>query len=486
MPGQESDLTEDLLRAKAQWRAELLGARDSFWEFCRLLAPDFYRPERRHLYDLCNVLQDFYQGRLGTRKLMLNIPPQHGKTRTLTNFCKWILGRNPAEKIITASYNDFTAIDFSKYTRDGIMEVSQASDQVVYSDIFPDTRLKQGEASAQKWALAGQHFSYLGAGIGGSITSKGGTVLIIDDPVKGAEEALNQNYLDKIWLWYTGTFISRVSAEGGEPLLIVCHTRWSDNDLAGRLLRRDPKGYHIFRREAMNEHGEMLCPDLLSRKAYEDRKDLMVTDNITQMIFYANYHQRIVDTGNLLYRTLKTYADLPKDDQGRSLIREVRNYTDTADTGEDFLCSINYGIYNNQVYILNVLYTDDPMEITEPQMARMLTEDRVNLSTVESNAGGRGFARAVQERCRRMGNNRTVVNWVHQSANKEVRIQSNSHWVIQNMFFPANWMDRWPKFYEAVTTYQRTGKNRHDDAPDALTGIVESLVSDKILIAKVV
>lgn len=54
------------------------------------------------------------------------------------------------------------------------------------------------------------------------------------------------------------------------------------------------------------------------------------------------------------------------------------------------------------------------------------------------------------------------------------------------MYFPVNWMDRWPKFYEAVTTYQRTGKNKHDDAPDALTGIVEGLVEDKILIAKVV
>lgn len=83
-----------------------------------------------------------------------------------------MFGQNPSEKIITASYNDDVASDFSRYTRDEITKEKASMLDICYSDIFPDTRIKKGNASFEKWALEGQHFSYLGAGIGGSVTSK--------------------------------------------------------------------------------------------------------------------------------------------------------------------------------------------------------------------------------------------------------------------------------------------------------------------------
>ncbi len=125
-----------------------------------------------------------------------------------------MFGKNPKEKIITASYNDTVASDFSRYTRDEIQASKIDPFMICYSDIFPNTQIKQGNASFEKWALEGQHFSYLGAGIGGSVTSKGGTILIVDDPIKGAKEAFNENYLNSNWIWYTNTFRSRVSAKG--------------------------------------------------------------------------------------------------------------------------------------------------------------------------------------------------------------------------------------------------------------------------------
>ena len=75
-------------------------ARRNFWEFCNLLEPDFYQPERTHLFRLCEVLNDFYYERLlkdsgePFTKLMIRLPPQHGKSRTLVNFTKWCLGKN--------------------------------------------------------------------------------------------------------------------------------------------------------------------------------------------------------------------------------------------------------------------------------------------------------------------------------------------------------------------------------------------------------
>jgi len=335
---------------------------------------------------------------------------------------------------------------------------------IIYSDIFPETRIKDGNASFEKWALDGQHFSYLGAGVGGSLTSKGADILLVDDPLKGYEEALNELHLDKIWRWYTGTFLSRVSAPGGEPIEIVNMTRWAKGDLCGRILAGpDASEWYVLKMEARNDAtGEMLCPDLLGEKRYNTLKSTM-----DDVVFRANYHQEPVDQKGRLYKELKTYDNPPP-------FEKIINYTDTADEGSDYLSSICAGLYQGQAYILDVLYTQAGMEETEPATADMLVANAVNEATIESNNGGRGFARNVQrllwERHRTRG---ITVRWFHQSKNKKARIISNSSFIVNNVFFPLNWRDRWPEFYKAVTEYQKEGKNKHDDAADSLTGIAE-------------
>jgi len=461
-----------------------------FWDYCQLIAPDFYKKDRTHLQKLCHTLQSVYEkkpinGKV-YRKLMINMPPQHGKTRTLFLFCQWVLGKNNQERIITASYNDNTATDFSKYTRNGIMEQKQDLKQIVYSDIFPGTKIKYGEQSQQKWALKGQHFSYIGTGVGGSVTSKGGTILILDDPVKGAIEAMNKSHLDKLWLWYTGTFISRVSAEGGEALQIVVHTRWSDDDISGRLLKENKGDWYVLTMEAYDsEKDTMLCPDLLNKKEYLSRKNIMLKDNITSIIFWANYHQKLIDVGDRLYKNFKTYIDIPKEN-GTPLNVEKRAYGDIADQGTDYLCVIFYEIIGSLIYIKDVYYTDEPAEITEIETAKRLKRNETNLAVFESNNGGRFFSRNVKEQCRKQGNHKTVVKWMSQSTNKIARIHANSHWIMENVLFPIDWASRWSSFYLALTTYQRKAKNKHDDAPDALTGIAQQHTEGKILKSAVI
>ena len=138
------------------------------------------------------------------------------------------------------------------------------------------------------------------------------------------------------------------------------------------------------------------------------------------------------------------------------------------------MCSICYGMYNDCYYILDVLYTKDAMDITEPATARMLTEHHVGCAIIESNNGGRGFARNVEKECRDLGNRHTCIESFYQSNNKVARILSNSTSVMNNIYFPVNWMDKWPDFHTAITKYQKEGKNDHDDAPDALTGVYEN------------
>ena len=190
----------------------------------------------------------------------------------------------------------------------------------------------------------------------------------------------------------------------------------------------------------------------------------------------ANYQQNPIDIKGRLYQSFKTYTELPKDQYGRPVYSAVKNYTDTADTGDDYLCSIDYVEYNHEAYVINVIYTKDGMEITEPAVAKMLYEDKVNDADIESNNGGRGFARNVEAILKdQYGSNKTIIHPFFQSKNKISRILSNSTWVMNHIYFPVNWMDRFPEYYTAMSRYQKEGKNAHDDAPDATTGIAEKI-----------
>ena len=106
----------------------------------------------------------------------------------------------------------------------------------------------------------------------------------------------------------------------------------------------------------------------------------------------------------------------------------------------------------------------------------MLLEGQVNVADIESNNGGRSFARSIERVLKEiLGSNRTVIRWFAQTKNKQARIYSNSAWVMQHVYYPEDWKNRWPEYHNAMIKYQREGKNKHDDAPDATTGVAEKI-----------
>ena len=442
--------------------ARLELARREFWEYCKLMAPDFYREDRPYLKELCTRLQAFCES---DRKVMvINMPPRHGKSRTAVLLSQWLFGRDPSEQIMTGSYNETLSTTFARSVRDGIAEEKFDPNRTVFADIFPDTRIKYGEAAAGKWALEGQYASYLATSPGGTATGFGARKLIIDDLIKKAEEAFNENVLEKQWQWFTDTMLSRT--ETGYKIIIIM-TRWATNDLAGRALTHWPDAEHITMK-ALQDDGTMLCDAILTHADYDDKVRTM-----SEEIASANYQQEPIDLKGRLYSGFKTYADIPRNENGKPLFVKIRNYTDTADTGADYLCSIIYGEYNHEAYVLDVYYTKDAMEITEPETARRLLAHGCNVARIESNNGGRGFARNVEREMRAQGSNRCRIEWFHQSENKIARILTNSTWVQDHIYFPVNWRDRWPEYAKAMLSYQKEGKNAHDDAPDATTGVAE-------------
>lgn len=462
-------------RIKRQAKREL--ARREFFYFCNLMASDFYKPERRYLVELCEALQSFYEDEKA-KVLIINEPPRHGKSRTAGLFVEWVLGRNPAEKIMTGSYNNILSATFAKNVRNAIQEVKADDNITVYSDIFPNVRIKRGDAAMDMWSLDGGYNSYLATSPSGTATGFGCSLLIIDDIIKNAEEAYNETAKEKSWLWFTNTMLSRLE-EGGKILIIM--TRWASDDLAGRAIEHFGEAAKVITMKALQPDGTMLCDEILSRRSYEEKVRAMGAD-----IASANYQQEPIDLKGQLYSSFKTYDRIPVDINGNPLFTAIRNYTDTADTGSDYLCSIVYGVYNGEAYVLDLLYTKDAMEETEPATAAMLYRNDVNVADFESNNGGRGFARQVRRILQdTYKSNKTVINTFAQTKNKAARILSNSTWVMEHIYFPTNWKDRWPEYYRAMTRYQREGKNTHDDAPDATTGIAEKINAPQIKAAHV-
>lgn len=532
----------------ADARDPYAAGRESFWEFEKLKNPKFYKEDRWHLKEIAITLQALVEDRIirripesgwhiaapeeiawlrdqGTKysvckKLMLNIPPRHGKSYSLSEFEQWYLGKDPTNSIVTVSYNDDLAERFAGNVRNGIDATKLDKRVTVFSDIFPGVRIKRGDGAKKLWALVGSFFSYLGTGFGGTITGIGCKLGVIDDPVKNSKEAFNDATLDEQYGWYADTFISRVE-EGGYQ--IVNMTRWSTRDLCGRLLEAEPEEWYVLqypacanakkiyrtedcRRSRVLDHcrdceeypcayyqgeeldedgnilGKMMCPELMSFKSWNDKRRVM-----SQAIFEANYQQQPVDvTGALYAQGFKTY-DLAALDRGS--FERICSYTDTADEGDDYLCSICFGVIDNYAYLLDVYYTDEGMEKTEPETARRMKVQGVKEALIESNNGGRGFARNVIRILKEWRWTKTIVTWFHQSSNKKARILSNATNVCEQVIMPEDWEKRWPEFAGHIKKYQRKGKNEHDDAEDCLTGVVEMVngevkVRKKVRVAK--
>lgn len=442
-------------------------ARRRFFDYCKLKAPDFYKEDRTYIVDLCDTLQEFYEG--DDEVLIINLPPRHGKSRTASLFVEWILGHNQNEKIMCGSYNETLSTTFSKSVRNDIQEEKADESKIVFSDVFPGVRIKRGDGSMNLWSLENGYNNYLSTSPTGTATGFGASLLIIDDLIKNAEEAYNENVKEKHWDWYTNTMLSRLE-EGGKIIIIM--TRWASDDLAGRALdyyKSDGAKIKHINMKALQDDGTMLCDKVLSRKSYESKVRAMGQD-----IASANYQQEPIDIKGRLYTSFKTYDRLP------DKFKMIKSYCDTADQGADYLCNIIYGVYENEAYVLNVIYTKEPMEITEQLVAKALYESGCNKADIESNNGGRSFARSVKRILNdKYKNNKCVINWFHQSDNKEARIYSNSPWVMEHIYFPKNWKVMYPDYYNAMVSYQKEGKNTHDDAPDATTGVAEQFNKQK-------
>ena len=445
-------------------------ARRALWDYCKLKAPDFYKEDRAYLKEMCTTLQDFVDD--DNSVLILNLPPRHGKSRTAGCFVEWLFGQSVHYKVITASYNSTLSTLFSKSVRNTIQEL-KASDRLVYTDLFPNVKVKRGDGAADLWGLVGSSTnSYLATAPNATVTGLGGDFIIVDDIIKNAYEANNENIKKQHWTWFTDTMLSRLE---GKRKVILIMTRWASDDLSGMVEQHFEKLGMKVKKIVYKacDNDKMLCEEILSLEAY---KTLVQT--IGEDIAAANYNNEPINLKNCLYGDgFLLYDELP------DYFESIDSYTDTADTGSDYLCSYIYGIRNGKAYMLDILYNQKSMEFNEPELAKKFKTNKVNVAYIESNNGGRGFGRNVQRITQQLGNNLTKFIMFTQTKNKNARILTGATGVMQNIYFPRDWKIKWRELATDLIRYNRTGKNAHDDCADALTGCYEKSLNNRVRIS---
>ena len=469
-----------VLTEAIQKKAKCVLASKSLFDYCKIRDSEtFYNEENApYLLEICQAIEEFEND--DNELLMVNMPPRHGKSRTATNSASWLLGRNPQYKIMTGTYNTILSTKFSKQVRNIIMEQPRLN-KICFNNIFPKVKIKYGSASAGMWGLEGnEEDNYLATAPNSSSTGIGCDFLIIDDLIKNKYEAYHKELLNKLFEdWIRDTLYQRLE---GKRKILVFMTRWSTKDPCGRLItlfQEQGRKYRLITKKAFDSKtGKMLNPMILNKRQYG-----LLIQTIGEDIVEANYNQTPIDLKGCLYKRFLEYdpTDIRSIDNpnGKIIFKDIRCRCDTADTGDDFLCSIAYGVTrDNQAYVLPInaiIYTQDDMETTEKQVAKQLLENNVKVFRPESNNGGRGFCRAVEKEYKKLGGTKCVFRPYTQTLNKEARILSNSTEVQNIIHYPLDWKSRYREYYISMKEYQRQGKNEHDDAQDCTTSIAEEL-----------
>lgn len=449
----------------------------SFEEFARNVFPGITLDNFHTTF--YRVLEAFALGRV--RRLIVTVPPQHGKSLGSSVLLPaYMLGLNNDLKIAIASYSASLANKFNK-------KVQRIIDSKAYAEVFPGTTIK-GIGKQSDYVRTADHVEIIGAtgelmsvGREGALTGNQVDIFIIDDLYKDAMEANSPAVRENCWDWYTSVVKTRMHNNSSE---LIVFTRWHEEDLIGSIIKKEKVtelkewqqiddvvngewlllNFEALKKSPSSEidprcEGVALWPERHSAELLLDKRRL------DTMRFECMYQGRPSSAEGLLYGDkFRTYGALP------SNIVRYGNYTDTADAGDDYLCSVCYAVGSDgEVYVLDIVYSREGMEVTERLVADMLGDYPLCEALVESNNGGKGFARNLS----RLAPAHSV-QWFHQAANKEARILSNSSSVLRNILMPADWKLRWGEFANHLCTYLRQYRsNRWHDAPDVLTGIIE-------------
>jgi predicted phage terminase large subunit-like protein len=457
-------------------------------EYGKPLDKKFYLPRRHYLRRYVEGYQEVLEGKLDF--LSISMPKRCGKSQLGINFTNMLSGKFPDRSTLMEGTGDDLVQSFYK----GCLEYIQQPNDYHFYDIFPESKLVQTNADTKVINLL--HKSRFPTVMCRSIDarqvglSEATNLLYLDDCVEGREEAKNRQRLDDKWEVISGDIIGR--AIEGTPI-VICGTRYSLYDPIGHLqeeMRKQGKRCKIIETPALDpvtdeSNFEYIREGrkVFTTQYFRDQREMLSAEQ-----FESEFQQQPFEAKGILFpeASLNRYFELPVDREPDSIIAVC----DTADKGADYCSMPIAAVYGDEVYIVDVVFDDSPPEVTKPECAKAMMDNLVVAGTFESNNAGTYFARDVQQI---LTDKKYVCNirTKRTISNKQTRIEFASDNIIKHFYFkdPSLYArnSQYAMFMKQVTTYTRSGKVPHDDAPDSLSLLeneLRGLVGAKVEVFK--
>lgn len=478
-----------------QWRRCLLFEAphdfDSFMTYIELdRKPEkrFYAPRKHYLRPMVQGFQDVLDGKL--RLLTISMPKRAGKSQTGINFVNMISGKFPGRSTLMEGTGD----DLVKSFYNGCLEYLTVPNEYLFYDVFPDARLVQTNADSKTINLKSK--SRFPTIMCRSIDarqvglSEASSVLYMDDCVEGREEAKNRQRLDDKWEVISGDIMGR--AIEGTPMVFT-GTRYSLYDPIGRVqehAQREGWAWRAIEIPALdlvtdesNYEYEREGKKVFTTAYFREQRELLSAEQ-----FESEFQQQPFEAKGLLFNKdeLNYFFELPADREPDTTIAVC----DTAESGSDSTAMVILKLYGEDIFVADVVFDDSPSEVTKPQCAKKLVEHKVSTAVFESNNAGAYYSRDVDALVKSLGGS-VSIRTKRTISNKQTRIEFASDGIKKRFYFKDQSTykrgSQYWNFMKEVTTYTRSGKVPHDDAPDVLSlaeNELRMLVGSKVEVFK--
>lgn len=462
---------QDIRFEDLYWQALLFEAPHLFDSYLLYLEKNreekdkFYAPKRKQLnkHGLIQAMQDLEDDKLDI--LSISMPPGTQKTTLEKFFASWIIGRHPDDFSLFFSHSG----DITRMFYDGILDITTNDTEYTWNEIFPNVRFESTNAKRETINFnkykpyPNLQCTSVGAKNAGKVRCN--RYLYCDDLIGGIEEALNKNYLDKLWRIY-GTDAKQRKMDGCKEIHIA--TRWSVHDVIGRLIdiyHGNSKARFIAVPDIDPVTGESNFDYEYNGFTVEFFHDQELTmDEISYKCLYKN---EPIEREGLLYHEddLRRYLSLPLGEPDA-----IIGICDTKDTGTDYLFLPCVKVYGNDYYCVDCTCDDNPdYGVQYENCANLIVDNKMQQCEFEHNNGGGRVGYEVNKLVEEKGWSCNITS-NFTSGNKETKIIVNADWVKKHVLFKDKSMykpkDNYGVMMAFLLSYSVVGKNTHDDVPD--------------------
>lgn len=475
----EERVRQQLLAIERQER--ILVARDELIPYAKLMTPDPNDHENTAVtrYVAAKVhrviaasLEEVEAGRI--KKLILTVPPRHGKTELASKmFPSWFVGRDPSRSIVVCTYNNNYAKDLGRGVRHYMR-------MPIYKEVFPTCRLMPGSVAADRIQTTHKGLIVF-TGREGTITGRGGDLIVIDDPIKNSDEARSQTIRDQVWTWYQRDVISRSMTD--QAAVIIIQTRWHEDDLTGRIT--DPEnpcythetaeGFHIVDLPAlaidMNDPlgrspGEALWPERFGRAWLIDAKRRDPAG------FSALYQQQPAATDGEFFDKEEIVTYQPHELPQNLRIYAASDHAVATKAENDRTCLLIVGVDDeDNIWVLDCWWKRAKTDVVVAAMIALMRKWQPIRWTAEKDHISKSIEPFLKKRMREE-QVYCALNQITAHSDKKQKAQPlKGRMAMGKVLFPAK--AKW--FSAARDEMLKFDKARHDDFVDALANIARGL-----------